>query len=98
MLKRAAMCLVVIALIFPFLSCTRIDTGKTAEESGAMIEKLTDSNSIPSKWGNLVNVSYRDERRVFSLWFQDKDGNLRMATLDTRNWKLWGSALLIPQK
>jgi len=98
MLKRAAMCLVVMALVFPFLSCTRIDARKSVEEGGVMIERLTDQASIPSKWGNLVNVSYRAEMDVFSLWFQDKDGNIRMATLSPRGNQLWGVVLLIPQK
>ena len=98
MLKRAAMCLVVIALIFPFISCTRIDAGKTAKEGGLIIEKLADRASIPSKWGNLVNVNYVDDWHAFTLWFQDKDGNIRVAYLNTKTNQLDVDSLLIPQK
>ena len=98
MLKKAGMCLVVIALVFSFLSCTRIDARKSAEEGGVMMEVIKDRASIPSSWGNLVNVSYRDKWDVFCLWFQDKEGNIRLATLDLTTNQLWGGVLLIPQK
>ena len=98
MLKRVAMCLVVIALVFPILSCTRIDSWQTAEEGGLMREELADRTSIPSKWGNLVNVSYIAGSDLFSVWFQDKNGTFRMAVLDPRKNQLWGRVIVIPQK
>ena len=98
MLKRAAMCLVVIALVFPILSCTRIDSWQTAEEGGLMREELADRASIPSKWGNLVNVNYRSVRDVYSLWFQDKDANIRVVIYNPRTNQLWPDVRLIPQK
>ena len=61
-------------------------------EGGIMIEFITDMASIPSKWGNSVNVNYRTEMDVFSLWFQDKNGNLRKATLNLQANRLWGES------
>ncbi len=96
MLGRLGICLVVIGFIFLLLCCERIPT---PSEPTIAIGKLADLDSIPSKWGNLVFVSNRpDIEHVFQLWFQDEDGNVRMAKYNDNIDQLLPKTILISRK
>ena len=99
MLRGAGVCLLAAALVVLLLSCTKVEQWATPEEGGLAIEKLANLNTIPSKWGNFVQVSqdpYREDH--FQLWFQDYDGNVRVVTFDTDTNRLLPNARLIQRK
>jgi hypothetical protein len=98
MSKRAGACFVVMALVLLFMACARIDAGKSSEEGGIAFEKLAEMNSVPLNWGKLASVSALPESGLFQLWFQDENGNIRMATYQIEANRLWSNARLIPQK
>ena len=97
MLRRAGMCLLLMALVLFTMSCTKL-SGFTFEEGGIAIEKLEDVNSIPPKFGKLISVSTIPERGLSQIWFQDDDGNVRMVVFNMKANRLWGNAWLFPQK
>jgi hypothetical protein len=47
MLRRAEMCLLVVALVLFAMSCTKLPDPTTQKEGGLAIEKLVDVTSIP---------------------------------------------------
>ncbi len=99
MLGRVGICFLVMTLIFLTSSCTRLSEPTALEEGEIAVEKMTDVDSIPSKWGKLVSVSNRsDWPHVFQLWFQDEDGNVRMASYNMSRSRLLPNAIVIPQK
>lgn len=99
MLGRTVICFLVMTLVFLPLSCTKLPEWTSLKEGDIGVEKLVDVNSIPSKWGKLISVSNRpDIADVFQLWFQDKDGNVRMAVYKMSLNRLFPKAILIPQK
>lgn len=98
MLGRAVICFsIVIAVLFLF-SCTKIEPQRPEEGSFA-IEKLPAANSIPSNWGKLISVSNEpDFPNWVQLWFEDKDGNVRMVAYTIGTNRLEGTVVLIPRK
>ena len=98
MLKRAGMCLLVMALVLFAISCTKLPGATTQEEGGIAIEKLEDMTSIPLKFGKLISVNTIPERDLSQLWFQDDDGNVRMVVFNMNANRLWNHARLFPQK
>ena len=98
MLGRVGILLILVCLVFLPLSCARISE-EPSEGEAIAIEKLSHSNAIPSNWGKLISVSHRpDFRNVFQLWFQDEEGNLRMAVYNMKTNRLLRVTRLIPQK
>lgn len=98
MLLRTAMCFLAIVFLLP-LSCTELPDRTPLEEGAIAVEKMENVDSIPSAWGSLVSVTNRpDVAHVFQLWFQDEDGNVRMAVYNMPLNRLLPSAILIPQK
>ena len=99
MLRRAGMCLLVMAMVLFAMSCTKVPDLATQREGGLAIEKLEDVTAIPSKLGKLISVSKRpDVAHVFQLWFQDEDGNVSMVVYNKNSNRLLPNARLIPQK
>lgn len=98
MLGRTEVCLLIVAMIIAIVSCTKIDSFKAPEEGGLAIEELGTNTWIPSKYGNLVSVSYRAKNDHFSLWFQDEDGSIRFVVYNPKKNQLWSRARLIPRK
>ena len=99
MLRRAGMCLLVMALVLFAMSCTKLPDPTTQTEGGFAIEKLADVTAIPSKFGKLISVSNRpDVAHVFQLWFQYEDGNVSMVIYNMDLNRLLPDAKLIPQK
>ena len=103
MLKRAEMCLLVMALVLLAMSCTKIPDQTTQWkdqwEGGLGIEKLADETAIPSKLGKLISVSHNpDFAHMFQLWFQDEDGNVSIVVYNMNTNRLLPDVILIPQK
>ena len=99
MLQRKAICLLVVVLLFPIVSCTRLDEGPPKGMVLLGTEKLPALDSIPLEWGKLVSVSaapiYPD---LCQLWFQDENGKVRMVPFDIRYSRLVGKAVVVPRK
>jgi hypothetical protein len=92
------MCLLAIILLVP-LSCTRLPEQMPLQGGAIAVVELADTDSLPSKWGALVAVTNRpDVPHVSQLWFQDVDGNVRMAFYNMTLNSLLPSGILIPQK
>jgi hypothetical protein len=87
MLGRAGIFMLIVVLGLLPLSCAKIPEDerlRLAEEylvkEGLVAEELPYADSIPSEWGNLVSVSsVADRPYMVQLWFQDENGNLRIA-------------------
>ena len=98
MLLRRCLCVVAITLLLP-LSCTELPERIPLERGAIAVEKMQGADSIPSDWGSLVAVTNRpDVSHVFQLWFQDEQGNVRMAVYNMSLNSLLPNAILIPTK
>lgn len=73
---------IIMILVVLQLSCTKFP--QTPAKEGALpLERLTQSNSIPSDWGKLISVAIPpDHPRQVQLWFQDEKGNIHLAFYD----------------
>jgi hypothetical protein len=99
MLHRKVICLLVVAFLFPIISCTRISEAPSPNAVQFGIEKLPALDSIPSDWGKLVSVNTAPNyQNFFQLWFQDENGKIRVAAYDIKNRHLYPDALVIPRK
>ncbi len=99
MLGRTGICLAAMALILLSLSCARLPEPPTPGKGDIAIEKLSDVDSIPSKWGNLQSVSnHPDFAHVLQLWFQDEHGNIRLVFYNMNTNQLLPQAMLIRRK
>jgi len=99
MLHRKAICLLVVVLLFPIISCTRLDEAPPKGTVSLGTEKLPALDSVPLEWGKLVSVSatpiYGD---ILQLWFQDENGKIRMVPFNIRNRCLVDNAVVVPRK
>ena len=98
MLLRTCFCVVAVTLLLP-LSCTKLPERVPLEKGTIAVERMPGTDSIPSNWGSLVAVTNRpDVAHVFQLWFQDEDGDVRMAVYNMTLNSLLPNAILIPKK
>ena len=102
MLARAGRRLGALAVLLVLWSCTKLPTLLPEGQGGIAREPLKDLTSVPPEWGNLVSVTTTTttERGTmyFQLWFQDKEGNVRVVTLDTQTNHFTPNAGLLPRK
>ncbi len=99
MLSPVKKWLVVTVLALLPLSCTKIPQWAGPGKGSVAMETLPSKDSIPSKWGNLVSATASpDVRYGFELWFQDEQGNLRMAVYDLLTNTLHPNARFIPRR
>jgi hypothetical protein len=77
MLRRTAVVLVLAATVLSISSCRKLET--PAASGKLPHQTLANATTLPADWGNLVSVTnaafYPD---LLQLWFQDRDGNVRM--------------------
>lgn len=74
--------LVAVFLVLCCWSCAKLPSPALEEDDTPSI-KLSTVKSIPLEWGNLISVSNCDKyKKWVQLWFQDKDGNIRMVPYD----------------
>jgi hypothetical protein len=78
---------ILLALLLP-LACTRLPKFAPEAEGGTPTDALKDSTSVPPEWGTLVSVTSMttpdNSVQYFQLWFQDKDGTVRVVSYDPR--------------
>jgi len=92
-------CLVVMLLALLPLSCTKMRQWAGPGQGNVAFETLPSKDSIPLKWGNLVSVTTSPAATYgFELWFQDEQGNLRMAVYDLLTNTLHPNARFIPRR
>ena len=92
---RSTVCFIMSAILILGVSCARIgEPGPT--EQRLVLEKLTQTDSIPAKWGKLVSVSSTPGVENWAqLWFQDDEGNIRVVPYNVRDNYLSSQARII---
>ncbi len=82
MTRRTTGILVLLLLVAFVPSCTRLSKPDGAGGDLA-IEQVPASGVIPQEWGALISVSsVADFPHAAQLWFQDREGNVRIVVLD----------------
>lgn len=73
---------VMLILLFAGVTCTKLGRPGVGEQK-LVLEKLTESDAIPLKWGKLVSVSgVPGIDNWAQLWLQDEEGTIRIVTYD----------------
>jgi hypothetical protein len=99
MYRRAGILLLVIVLVLPAFSCTRLP--EKPAEGGVVLtsEQLPALDSLPLAWGKLISVTSNPAYPGwFQLWFEDDMGTIRMATFNLRTGQLDQNATVFPRK
>lgn len=97
MLVRIGMCIVVLTLTVPGMSCTKIQEWETPGEG--VVEELKDTETIPSQWGNLIAVTNLPAFKYqFQLWLQDEDGRVRLVNYSLSRNRLLSTVRVINRK
>ncbi len=97
MFGRLRKYLVFLGLVAISVSCRRLD--QEAPPGGAPVESLADAVSVPSEWGNLINVMQHPARtHITLLWFQDDEGTIRVVRYNTRTTRLSIEATVIHRR
>jgi hypothetical protein len=95
MARRTAGILALLAMVALAVSCARIYTPPPPSAASLPDEPVPVGNVVPAEWGTLVQVSSTDVfPDLLQLWFQDKDGNLRMLVLDVTTHRFTGAKLI----
>lgn len=99
MLRQTGILLLVVVLLLPALSCTKLSDRPAPKGVVVGSEKLPALDSIPPEWGKLVsatsNAAYPG---WFQLWFEDESGTVRMVMFNLRTRQLDTNAMLLPRK
>ena len=99
MSNRSTIFVIAMALIILHLSCAKLPQNQPAKEGDVAVEKLTQTNSIPSDWGKLISVvNQLDSPNNVQLWFQGEKGDIHLVIYDINHNRLIPNARLIPQK
>lgn len=99
MSRKTGIWLLVVVLMLPALSCTKLPD-KTAQGGVALSsEQLSALDSIPAAWGKLVSVTTNPAYPGwFQLWFEDEMSTVRMVTFNFRTGQLDANATVFPRK
>ena len=82
-------------LALNFLSCKKVET---IPEGNLNLVKLENLNSIPTDYGSLVSVTVNPAfPKVFQLWFEDKDGTIRIVTIAPLEKAIFKDVIMIPR-
>jgi hypothetical protein len=77
------------------LSCNKVET---VPEGRITIVKLDNVSSIPADYGSLVSVTINPTfARVSQLWFEDKDGTIRIVSVGTIDKAILDKVMVIPR-
>jgi hypothetical protein len=83
-----------VILIFG-MSCTKLGEPGLAEQT-LVLQKMTQTDSIPANWGKLVSVSsVPGVEHWAQLWFQDDEGTIRILPYNVSNNYLSSQARII---
>ncbi len=94
MARRTATILALLAVVAIVPACTKISEPAPAGEALA-VEQLPGSGVVPEAWGTLVDVgSVAEYPHLAQMWFQDREGNIRLVVLDLSTDRLLGAMLI----
>lgn len=99
MLRQTGIWLLVLVLLLPALSCTRLPEkpAQTGVQVGS--ELLPALDSIPAAWGKLVSVTTNPAfPGWFQLWFEDESSTVRMAAFNLRTKQFDSNAIILPRR
>ena len=97
MFGRLPKYVVFLGLVAISVSCKRLD--QEAPPGGAPVESLADAVSVPSEWGNLIDVvQHPTMTQITWLWFQDDEGTIRVVRYNTRTTRLSTDATVIHRR
>ncbi len=97
MFGRLRKYLVFLGLVALSVSCRRLD--QAVPSGGAPVESLADAVSVPSEWGNLIDVMQHPARaQIAWLWFQDDEGTIRVVRYNARTTRLSTEATVIHRR
>ena len=99
MSRQTGIWLLVVALLLPTLSCTKLSDRPAPKGVVVGSEKLPVLDSIPPEWGKLVSVTSNTAYPGwFQLWFEDESGTVRMVLFNLRTKQLDSNAKVLPRK
>ncbi len=100
MFGRLRKYLVFLGLVAISVSCRRLDQeAPPGTGEGMPVEPLTDAVSVPSEWGNLIDVIQHPGRvQTTRLWFQDDEGTIRVVSYDSGIKRLSTNATVIHRR
>ena len=91
--------LVLLGLVALSVSCTRLPQAGAAGAAGGLpVESLADEISVPSEWGNLIDVTEHPSLDQLWLWFQDDEGSIRVVEYNVGAKRLWADATVIHRR
>ena len=84
-------------LLLSITSCERV--GQPVAKVGELVKvELTDMNSIPGDYGELVGVTTHAAYKGWAqLWFEDEDRTIRMVRIEFNNNRVHEDVLVIPR-
>ena len=99
MSRQTGIWLLVIVLLLPAYSCSRLPEKPAQEGAMAASEQLPALDSIPPEWGKLVSVTTNPAfPGWFQLWFEDESSTVRMAAFNFRTKQFDPDALVLPRR
>ena len=94
---RLRKCLVFLGRLAISVCCRKLD--QEAPPGGAPVESLADAVSVPSEWGDLIDVMQHPTRgQITWLWFQDDEGTIRVVGYNTLTTRLSTDATVIHRR
>jgi len=89
-----------LGLVALSVSCTRLpQDGAPRAAGGLAVESLEDEVSVPSEWGNLIDVTQHPSlEQITWLWFQDDEGSIRVVWYNVRTMRLATEATVIHRR
>ncbi|MGD1047722.1 MAG: hypothetical protein ABR899_03080 [Candidatus Krumholzibacteriaceae bacterium] len=99
MCRKTGLWILVVVLLLPTLSCTRLP--ESSAQKGVMVgsAQLPNSDSIPSQWGKLVSVTSNPAYPGWSqLWFEDETSTIRMVAFNLQTKQLGANAIVLARK
>jgi hypothetical protein len=99
MLRKTVLWLVVVILLVPAFSCSRLPEKSAPAGPALTSEQLPAMDSVPPEWGRLVSVTTNPAYPGwFQLWFEDEASTVRMVAFNHRTGKLDASVVVIPRR
>ena len=99
MCRQTCIWFLVVVLLVPALSCTRLP--EESAQKGVMVgsEQLPALDSIPSEWGELVSVTANPAYPGwFQLWFEDETTTVRMVAFSHRTKQFDSNVIVLPRR
>jgi len=91
-----------VLITLPFLMLTATSCERTNQRVAGVGElhyvELTDVNSIPGDYGELVDVTTAAAYEGWAqLWFEDEEKTIRIVRIELRNRRVHQNVLVIPR-